>query len=159
MLTFLGWNGFLTMNFFSMALQSFRPWRLFEFLNLHTVGRTPWTGYQPVARPIPTHRTTQTQNKRTQTSMPRVGLEPTFQVFELANTVHVQTAEIVCSSSTQGMVVCLRLFCVYVLYVGSGFAMDWSPAQGVLPTVYRLSNWKSGQGPKGCRAIESEREI
>jgi hypothetical protein len=29
-------------------------------------------GDQPVARPLPTHRTTQTQNKHTQTSMPLV---------------------------------------------------------------------------------------
>jgi hypothetical protein len=49
----------------------------FQFLNLYTVGRTPWTGDQPVARALPTHRTTQTQNKRTQTSMPRVGFETT----------------------------------------------------------------------------------
>jgi hypothetical protein len=28
-------------------------------------GMTPWAGDQPVARPLPTHRTTQTQNKRT----------------------------------------------------------------------------------------------
>jgi hypothetical protein len=41
------------------------PWPLFQFLNLYTVGRTPWPGDQPVARPLPTHRTTQTQNKRT----------------------------------------------------------------------------------------------
>jgi hypothetical protein len=27
-------------------------------------GRTPLTGDQPVARPLPTHKTTQTQNKR-----------------------------------------------------------------------------------------------
>jgi hypothetical protein len=32
------------------------PWPLFQFLNLYTVGRTPWTGDQPVARPLPTHR-------------------------------------------------------------------------------------------------------
>jgi hypothetical protein len=37
----------------------------FSFLILYTVGRTPWTRDQPVARPLPTHRTTQTQNKRT----------------------------------------------------------------------------------------------
>jgi hypothetical protein len=37
------------------------PWPLFQFLNLYTVGRTPWTGDQPVARPLPTHRTTQTE--------------------------------------------------------------------------------------------------
>jgi hypothetical protein len=44
--------------------------RFFSFLIIYTVGRTPWTGDQPVARPLLTHRTTQTQNKRTQTSMP-----------------------------------------------------------------------------------------
>jgi hypothetical protein len=48
----------------------------------------PWMGDQPVARPLPTHRTTQTQNKRTQTSMLRVGFEPTIPVFEQAKTVH-----------------------------------------------------------------------
>jgi hypothetical protein len=39
---------------------------IFSFLTLYTVGRTPWTGDQSVGRPLPTHRTTQTQNKRTQ---------------------------------------------------------------------------------------------
>jgi hypothetical protein len=42
--------------------------RFFSFLIL--VGRTPWPGEQPVARSLPTQRITQTQNKRTQTSMP-----------------------------------------------------------------------------------------
>jgi hypothetical protein len=32
--------------------------RLFSFLILYTVGRTPWTGDQPVGRPLPTHKTT-----------------------------------------------------------------------------------------------------
>jgi hypothetical protein len=33
----------------SMGLQPFvGPWLLFQFLNLLTVGRTPWTGDQPV---------------------------------------------------------------------------------------------------------------
>jgi hypothetical protein len=64
-------------------------WPLFQFLNLYTVGRTSWTGDQPVARPLPTHRTTRTQNKRPQISMPRVGFEPTIPVFERAKTVHV----------------------------------------------------------------------
>jgi hypothetical protein len=72
-----------------MALQPFvGPWPLFRFFNPYTVGRSPWTGDQPVARPLPTHRTIQTQNKRTQTSMPRVGLEPTIRVFERMKTVH-----------------------------------------------------------------------
>jgi hypothetical protein len=39
----------------------------FSFLILYTVGRASWTEDQPV-RPLPTHRTTQTQ-----IAMPRVG--------------------------------------------------------------------------------------
>jgi hypothetical protein len=38
---------------------------LFPVLYPYTVGWTPWTGDQPVTRPLPTHRTTQTQKKRT----------------------------------------------------------------------------------------------
>jgi hypothetical protein len=64
--------------FFSLALQpSFGPWPTsmklsvsLQFTKSQTVGRTPWMGDQLVARPLPTLRTTQTQNKRTQTSMP-----------------------------------------------------------------------------------------
>jgi hypothetical protein len=63
--------------------------RFFSLLILHTVGRTPWTGDQPVARTLPTHRTTQTQSKCPQTSMPRVGTEPTIPVFKRAKMVHV----------------------------------------------------------------------
>jgi hypothetical protein len=59
---------------------------------LYTVGRTHWTGDQPVARPLPTHRKTQTQNHRTQRSIPRVGFEPTIPVFEWAKTVHALDA-------------------------------------------------------------------
>jgi hypothetical protein len=51
------------------------------FLIFYAVGMTPWTGDQPVARPLPT------QNKRTQTSMPQMGFEPTIPVFEKAKTV------------------------------------------------------------------------
>jgi hypothetical protein len=39
--------------------------RFFGFLIFYTVGRTPWTGDQHVAGPLPAHRTAQTQNKRT----------------------------------------------------------------------------------------------
>jgi hypothetical protein len=60
----------------------------FQFLNLYTVGRTPWTGDQHVARLLPTQRTTQTQKILTQTSMPRVGFEPMIPVFERAKMVH-----------------------------------------------------------------------
>jgi hypothetical protein len=62
--------------------------RFFSFLILYTVGRTSWTGNQPVARPLPNHRTTQTQNKCTQTSILWVGFEPTIPAFERGKTVH-----------------------------------------------------------------------
>jgi hypothetical protein len=65
------------------------PWPLFQFLNLYTIGRTPWTRNQPFARPLPIHRTTQTQNKRITTSMSRLEFEPTIPVFERAKMVHV----------------------------------------------------------------------
>jgi hypothetical protein len=72
--------------------------RFFSFLILYTVGKTPWTGDQPVARPLPKRRTTQTQNKRTKTSMPWVGFEPTIPAFKRANTVHVvhRAATVIC---------------------------------------------------------------
>jgi hypothetical protein len=73
----------------SVALQIFfGTWPLFQFLNLYTVGRTPWTGDRSVARPLPTHRTIQTQNKRTHTSMPRVVFEPMIPLLKRAKTVH-----------------------------------------------------------------------
>jgi hypothetical protein len=53
---------------FSMALQRFGPWPFFQFLILNTVGRIPWTGKQAIARPLPTHRTTQTQTDIHETS-------------------------------------------------------------------------------------------
>jgi hypothetical protein len=53
----------------SMALQPFvEPWPLLQFHNLffYTDVWTPWTSDQTLARPLPAHRTTQTQNKSTQ---------------------------------------------------------------------------------------------
>jgi hypothetical protein len=49
--------------------------RFFCFFILYTVSRTR---VKPVARPLPTYRTAQTRTKRTETSMPWVGFEPTF---------------------------------------------------------------------------------
>jgi hypothetical protein len=42
-----------------MALQPFVGlWQLFQLPDsIYTTGRTPWTRDQPVARPLPTHRT------------------------------------------------------------------------------------------------------
>jgi hypothetical protein len=53
--------------------------RFLSFLILHTVYRSPWTGDQPVARPLPTHRTAHTE-----TPMPQVRFEPTTPVSNLA---------------------------------------------------------------------------
>jgi hypothetical protein len=71
-----------------MALSpSVRSWPPFQFLNpIYTVGRTLWMGGQGVARPLLTHRITQTQNKRTKT--PWVGFEPTITAFGRVKTVH-----------------------------------------------------------------------
>jgi hypothetical protein len=41
------------------------PCHFFSFVILYTVDSTLWTEDQPVARPLPTHRTTQTQYKHT----------------------------------------------------------------------------------------------
>jgi hypothetical protein len=60
----------------------------FSFLILHTLGWTPWTGDQPVERPLLTHRTIQTQNKGTQTSMAWVGFELTIPVLNRAKAIH-----------------------------------------------------------------------
>jgi hypothetical protein len=37
--------------------------RFFTFMIIFTDSRTPWTSDQLVARPLPVHKTTQTQNK------------------------------------------------------------------------------------------------
>jgi hypothetical protein len=55
---------FVDIFFFSLWLYSpLTLGRLFSFLILYTVGRTPSTGDQPFAVPPCTHRTTQTQKK------------------------------------------------------------------------------------------------
>jgi hypothetical protein len=67
-----------------MALQLFVG-RFFCFLILYTVGRTSQRGDKPVARPLPTHRTTYTQNKSSQTSTAVSGArvyDPSFRANE-----------------------------------------------------------------------------
>jgi hypothetical protein len=60
-----------------IAVQPFvGPCPLLQFLD-------PWMGDQPVARPLSTNRTRQTQNKHTLTSMPRV--------FDRTKTDHAAT--------------------------------------------------------------------
>jgi hypothetical protein len=93
-----------------MAVETFGPWPLFHFLILYKVGRTPWTGDQPVLMPLPTHRTRETKKNRTQTSMPPLGFEPTTPVFERAKTVHALE-----STTTGSEVSLLRYINYYIL--------------------------------------------
>jgi hypothetical protein len=74
--------------YLSMALYLLVLGGFFSFLIFYTVGRTPWTGDQPIAMPLPAHRIAQTQNKGIQTPMPWVGFEPTIPVSERAKAVH-----------------------------------------------------------------------
>jgi hypothetical protein len=78
--------------FFSMALPAHSwPRPFIQFRNHFSDGRTPRTSDELVARPLPTHRTTQTQNKRIhthQTSMLWAGFEPSIPASERAKTVH-----------------------------------------------------------------------
>jgi hypothetical protein len=46
-------------------------WMISQFYDHCTDGRTPWTGDQLAARPLPKHRITQTQNKRIHTHTKR----------------------------------------------------------------------------------------
>jgi hypothetical protein len=71
-----------------MALQPFGLRPLFQLPNHVYTRHDSLDGDQPVANPLPIQRTRQAQNKRTQTSIPRVGFEPTIPVFQQAKTVN-----------------------------------------------------------------------
>jgi hypothetical protein len=80
---------------------AYGPWPLFRFLNSYAqsvglLGRRIGSSQGHCL-----HRTTQTQNKRTQISMPRVGFKPTIPVFERPKTVHAldRAATVIDSSS------------------------------------------------------------
>jgi hypothetical protein len=75
-------------------------------------GRTPWTVDQPVAKSLPTHRTTETQNKRIPTYMPWMGFEPTIPAFERAKTFH---ATVFCFNTllTQQFYFFFQLICFF----------------------------------------------
>jgi hypothetical protein len=49
--------------FFTGSTAPLGPGLCFQFHDHFTDGRTPWTSDQLIARPLPKHRTTQTQNK------------------------------------------------------------------------------------------------
>jgi hypothetical protein len=69
--------------YLSMALQPLWVSAAYLVSSIH-IGRISRTGDQPVSMPLPTNRTTQTLNKRTQC----VGFEPTFPAFERAKIYH-----------------------------------------------------------------------
>jgi hypothetical protein len=84
--------------------------RFFSFLTLYTVGRTPRMGDQPVARPLPTHRTTKT-------SMPLVGFEPTISAFEIGETVDAlhRAALLEARQVKCGMALKHKYFCIWCM--------------------------------------------
>jgi hypothetical protein len=53
--------------FFTGSTAPLGPGLCFQFHDHFTDGRTPWMSDQLVARPLPKHRTTQTQNKHIHT--------------------------------------------------------------------------------------------
>jgi hypothetical protein len=94
-------------------------------LILYTVGKTPWTGDQPFARPLPAHRTTKIQNKRTQTSMPRVGFEPTIPAFERTQTVHAldHAATVICRRAHTAWINCRYMNTTDYLFIKTMFTV------------------------------------
>jgi hypothetical protein len=73
----------------SMPLQPFvGPWPLFQFLNPIHSRQDSLGGGSARRKALPAHRKTQTQNKRTPTSIPRVGFKPTIPLSERAKTAH-----------------------------------------------------------------------
>jgi hypothetical protein len=76
-------------SFFHWFYSPLGSWPLvFQFHGHFIDGRTPWTSDQLVVRSLPKHRTTQTQNKRTQTSILWVGFEPPIPASKRAKRVH-----------------------------------------------------------------------
>jgi hypothetical protein len=73
----------------SLAVQPIGPWPLFQFLNLSTVGRTPWSSEKTVARQLlaHTHTTTNTEWKQTDINASS-GIRTYDPVFKRAKTVH-----------------------------------------------------------------------
>jgi hypothetical protein len=73
-----------------MALQPFAgPWELFQFLNpIYSRYDSLEGGSVRRKATTYTHTTTQTQNKRTQTSVPRMGFEHTVPPFKREKRAH-----------------------------------------------------------------------
>jgi len=75
---------------------------------LWTFGRTPWTGDQPDARPLPKQDST-TQKERGHTSTPRAVFEPAIPVFEQSKTVRASDRAAVGTRIYSCVCVCVLL--------------------------------------------------
>jgi hypothetical protein len=74
---------------FSISLLLLPLWSIgliSQFFYHFTDGRTPWTGHQLVARPLPKHRITQTQNKHIH--IPNIHALCGIRASERVKTVH-----------------------------------------------------------------------
>jgi hypothetical protein len=140
------------------------PVRFFSFVILYSVGRTSWTEYQPVARPLPTHRTTQTQNKGTQTSMPWVGFEPMISVFERAKTVHAAT--VIGSCNTYPSKTCMEqrkrqlkgifyVHCVFIAILLDVFKQTWAKPPEFLCLYFLTFSLRISTQFSVCISIEN----
>jgi hypothetical protein len=135
---------------------------LFSFIILYIVGVISWTGDQPFARPVSKHSTTRTQDKHTETSMPRVGLKPTTPAFERAKIVHVlDLAAVVngciiylCDTITTHSPLYLHLGCIF--YNKQTKQTPWSESASELhrPSDRRLSaKWLPTFADRGCHVV------
>jgi hypothetical protein len=120
------------------------PWPLFQLLNpIHS----RYDSLNGVARPLPTHRTTQTRNKRTQTSM---GFELTIPALEGAKTVHaLDLAATVFGKIRHYFVVfSFHLFIAFPkvlfpqVFLPKRYAFSFSSMRSTFPVRYILPNFK-----------------
>jgi hypothetical protein len=112
---------FLYLSSIYLCLYSpYGPWPLFQFLNLYAISRTPWMGDQPIARRY-LHTEQHKQNKRAETSMPRVGFEPMIPVIERAKTFHASGHTAIVTSTYY----LLQYFILYVLHVMETSVCVW----------------------------------
>jgi hypothetical protein len=90
--------------YLSMALGPFVGcWTLFNCLNLHTVGRMPWTWDRPIARNLTEKTRELKRNKRTRISIQQVGLEPNPSVWADADSPYLNPAATVIGESLTGV--------------------------------------------------------
>jgi hypothetical protein len=106
----------------------------FSFLILYSVGRTPWTGDQSVARPLPTHRTTQTQSKCTQISMPLMGIRTNDPSVWEAKAVHALDS----AATVIGLLIAYKVENDAGCNIPSDTSVNWAYLCSISPTVYSV---------------------